>query len=90
MIKIPNSRKRGRYKTNTESQESNMEVKRQSKTDERNAKQVHCVKSINYSVRIRENTDQKKLHIWTLFTQMWQWRNHSKKQYLQQINHRSL
>ena len=22
-----------------------------------------------YSVRVRENTDQKKLHIWTLFTQ---------------------
>ena len=22
-----------------------------------------------YSVRIQENTDQKKLHIWTLFTQ---------------------
>ena len=24
-----------------------------------------------YSARIRENTDQKKLHIWTLFTQCW-------------------
>ena len=48
-----------------------MEVKRQSKTDERNAKQVYCVKSVNYSVRIRENKDQKKLYIWTLFTQMW-------------------
>ena len=24
-----------------------------------------------YSVRMRENTDQKKLHIWTLFTQWW-------------------
>ena len=22
-----------------------------------------------YSVRMRENTDQKKLHVWTLFTQ---------------------
>ena len=37
----------------------------------------HCVKSVQfllvrispYSVPIRENTDQKKLHIWTLFTQ---------------------
>ena len=36
-----------------------MEAKRQSKTNERNAKQVHCVKSVNYSVRIRENKDQK-------------------------------
>ena len=25
-----------------------------------------------FSVRIRENTDQKKLRIWTLFTQ-WEW-----------------
>ena len=24
-----------------------------------------------YSVRMQENTDQKKLHIWTLFTQWW-------------------
>ena len=24
-----------------------------------------------YSVRLRENTDQKKLRIWTLFTQCW-------------------
>ena len=28
-----------------------------------------------YSVRIRENTDQKKLGIWTLFTQRRQLRN---------------
>ena len=28
---------------------------------------IHCVKS----VQIRENTDQKKLRIWTLFTQCW-------------------
>ena len=32
-----------------------------------------------YSVRKRENTDQKKLRIWTLFTQCWQskrlWKN---------------
>ena len=54
------SHKRGRYKRNTKSQESNMEVKRQSKTDKRIAKQVHRVKSVNYSVQIRENTDQKK------------------------------
>ena len=28
----------------------------------------------SYSVRIQENTDQKKLHIWTLFTQcLFQW-----------------
>ena len=90
MIKIEDSHKRGRYKSNTESQESNMEVKRQSKTDERNAKQVQCVKNINYSVRIRENKDQKKLYIWTLFTQMWRWRSHSKKQYLQQNSHTRL
>ena len=31
------------------------------------------VRSISpYSVRLRENTDQKKLHTWTLFTQ-WKW-----------------
>ena len=35
----------------------------------------HCMKSVQilrkstYSVRIQENTDQKKLRIWTLFTQ---------------------
>ena len=42
---------------------------------------LHCVKVSNtefflvrifpYSVRIWENTDQKKLYIWTLFTQCW-------------------
>ena len=43
-------------------------------------KSIHCVKSgqirsffwsifFLYSVRIRENTDQKKLRTWTLFTQ---------------------
>ena len=90
MIKIQDIRKRGRYKSNKESQESNMEVKRQSKIDERNAKQVHCVKSVNYSVRIPENNDQKKLCIWTLFMQMWRWRSHSKKQYLQQNSHTRL
>ena len=45
---------------------------------------VHCVKSVQIrsffwsvfscirTVRIKENTDQKKLRIWTLFTQWWQ------------------
>ena len=27
--------------------------------------------SVPYSVQMRENTDQKKLHIWTLFTLCW-------------------
>ena len=46
----------------------------------RSRKTPHCVKSVqirsfflvhnfSYSVRIRENTEQKKLRIWTLFTQ---------------------
>ena len=45
-----------------------------------NKNQRHCVKSVQirsfflvriflFSVRIQENTDQKKLPIWTLFTQ---------------------
>ena len=42
--------------------------------------EMYCLKSVQirrfspYSVRIRENTDWKKLHICTLFTQWWQHR----------------
>ena len=39
-----------------------------------------------YSVRMRENTDQKKLRIWTLFTQCQQLKNSRTLKYLKLIN----
>ena len=44
------------------------------------------VRIFPYSIRIRENTDQKKLHIWTLFTQL-KW--YSCHQQIQKVNCRS-
>ena len=40
-------------------------------TDDLTLREVfkYGVFSVPYSARMQENTDQKKLHIWTLFTQ---------------------
>ena len=57
---------------------------------------IHWVKSVQvrsfsspYSVRIQENTDQKKLHIWTLFTQ-WCWRYAHMQTEVEQTKRKSL